>query len=47
MFGDLLGLATGGGDPGDVGQIEGGEQIAKFRDALRAALAAIPERPPD
>lgn len=47
MFGDVLGLATGGGDPGDVAQIEGRERIAEFRDALRAALAAIPERPPD
>ena len=47
MFGDVLGAATGGGDAGDIGQIEGDEQIAKFRDALRAALAALPERPPD
>lgn len=47
MFGDVLGVATGGGDAGDIGQIEGDEQIAKFRDALRAALAALPERPPD
>lgn len=47
MFGDLLDLATGGSDPGDVGQIEGDQQILEFRNALRAALAAIPERPPD
>ena len=42
MLGDVLGAATGGGDAGDIGLIKGDEQIAKFRNALRAALPECP-----
>lgn len=42
LFRGFLGFATGGGAPGDVGKIEGDEQIARFRGALRTALAALP-----
>lgn len=43
MFGDVLGFVTGGGNPGDLGQIEGNEQIEKFRSSLRAAATALSE----
>lgn len=47
LFRGFLSLGTGGGAPGDVGQIAGDGQVAEFRRALGAALAALPERGPE